>query len=349
MNDGIKNPRETHKQPRVTLLTWTANPVETIWTLWQASRKTDPLADLPDNATKSEMERLFETIVRDKIPIAENLNFTFVLENVSISFREQMVRHRVGVKVGEQMGVDIIPELGDSTWWSQSMRILDMSKFADEGNYRLPDSLVGKEYWHPTAKIGMQADTVYWCAMQRAQEAYVDLIRAGVPAEDAREVLPMACTHRISWTLNLAAIQHIVGKRGCWILQMGLWGPIIKGMVREMADKVHPCFASLIDPPCIIKDKFTGCHFIEDNKRRVEGSDPIPPCSLYLHQAEEQRTYQTGGRLTLVASGLPPEIWTPKNSNERQRYDHMREEYRDLWQRHPDTGAKLHTIEGGVS
>ena len=304
--------------PKVTLISYTNDPIGTIFKIWEASKSNRNWQEIEDdvnccedpstscgNGCNLKRQSIFEKVIDSKIPVAENLNFVFLLEGVSISFREQMVRHRIGVNVGDRLGVDIVPDLADSTWWSQSMRILDMSNFAKEGAYRVP------KFPNP------EAETVYRSAMKLAEVAYGGLVAAGMSMEDAREVIPLGATHRITWGLNLAALQHIVGKRGCQILQGDLWEPIIQGMVEELAKNVDPYFRRLIAPPCISGWKYVGCKFKLDNERRVEGKDEIPPCTLY------------------AGKELPPEH--VKELEKIPRFSKMAEQYKRLWGKNPFT------------
>lgn len=293
-------------QPKVTLVSHTPNPVETLWILWEQSKVDGAVPMTVDevNATvpKDKQIKLFWDVINQHIPVGEHLHFAFVIEGVSISWREQAVRHRIGTRVGDRLGIDIIPDIADSSWWSQSMRIQDMSGFADREAYRMPDTLEGKvialgidgqpateplpDGYEPVSKVSAQA--LYEATMRQIQGAYKALVAAGVPMEDARELIPLGATHRLSWDLNLQAIGHIVGKRGCWILQAGIWAPIIEGMINEMAAKVHPMFRALIRPPCIGKDdKFKACAYQEENRRRMPDDagvvhDQLPPCPLWL-------------------------------------------------------------------
>jgi hypothetical protein len=306
--------------PRITLLSWTKNPIETIYQIWEASKSNRPIEEILKESApiqnvndERRVMEVFQKVIDSKIPVAENLDFVFLLENVSISFREQMVRHRIGAKVGPRLGCDIAPDLADSTWWSQSMRILDMGKFADEGRYRVPEGL--------TQEQGEQ----FMVAMKVSQDCYNRLVEAGVSSEEAREVIPLGATHRITWKLNLAALQHIIGKRGCQILQLGLWEPVIRGMVDELATKVHPYFRQLICPPCMKGDTFKGCLFKLDNERRDNGIDNMTPCTLWLG-AEEHR-FMTDAQ----------EKW-PK-------FDVLCERYGSLWQRNAWTGKMIERLK----
>jgi len=269
--------------PKVTLLSWTNNPIETVHAVWEASKNEEPLLDpaavaaeaKTDPDYKARIQELFLKILEQRIPIAEHVNFVFMLEGVSVSFREQMVRHRIGTCASpERLGLDIVPDLAKSSWWSQSMRIQSMERFAVDGAFRRPDSV----YENP------RAAAVYEQAIHSAQNAYNALVDVGVPMEDARDVIPLGATHRISWSLNLAALLHIVGERSCWILQYGLWGPVIRGIVNELERKVNPLFRLIVAPPCVEKasDRFKGCVYRLENERRVDGSDAHAPCPLFL-------------------------------------------------------------------
>lgn len=333
-------------KPTVTLLSHTTNPLETVYTLWEASRHNDAVLTPPEVALArvkypewdEKVRKLFSDVLNSGIPVAENVSFTFLLEGVSIALREQLVRHRIGVHVGPRVGCDIAPDLADSTWWSQSMRILDMGAFASNGAYDVPASIDGND---TPLREGLTAEAGYHDVMKYSQDVYAKLVEAGVPMEDARNVIPLAATHRISWTLNLAALKHIIGKRGCWILQLGIWEPIIVGMVNELATKIDPIFRDLIAPPCIKGGKFTGCCFKLDNERRIDGEDEIPPCSLYLHHHE-------GEALAAVAAAKKPvwNVWDgpgfrTDDLQKQARYVRMKKQYAALWGRDADTGAKL--------
>jgi hypothetical protein len=366
----------------VSLISATAYPVETIFCLWHASRAVDPLPVDPEGlhailacdpsrlsefreplwkvgaATKcfnpthaqrmdrttdpvlrekliEKVERVFRDVVDSGIPVSENIDLVFQLTGVSVTLREQMVRHRIGHHFGDRLGVDIIPDLADSTWWSQTMRVLDMSRFATDKRYVMPESVIA---------AGTNAIRCYDEMMQMAQDHYVDLLAMGVPVEDARNVIPLAAQHSISWKTNLSALKHIVGKRGCWIAQLGLWEPVIRGMVEEVSAKIHPYLRSMIDPPCFSRGEFKGCHYIGDGNRRVAGEDDSPPCSLYLHHHRREANLASQEskhprRWVPMDAGTNDE-WQPPTQRDGARYTAMREAYAKLWRRDPDTGCQ---------
>jgi len=316
-------------EPRVQLLSWTRFPVETLGAVWQASRDNEPVAEPmvrpPDN-------ELFRKIIQSKIPVSQMIDFVFLLHDVSISFREQMVRHKIGVKVGDRIGSDLAPDLSDSAWWSQSMRVLDMGTFAFDRAYYAPPSIKNKN----------AATTLLDRAMLDAQIAYNKLVGMGIPREDARQVIPLGSTHRIVWKLNLSALMHIIGHRACWILQLGFWRPVIEGMIRELCEKVDPVFRDLATPPCLKDEKFAGCLFRLDNEKRLLHEDPLPPCPLWF-------SHNKGTAAQLLAD---PGVQTPCKVNrdtgalefatsEKERtFRRMFTEYYSFWQRDPWNGER---------
>jgi thymidylate synthase ThyX len=248
-------------------------------------------------------QRLNDTVARiidENIPVTENLFFVFAIRNMSVSLREQMVRHRIGSKPGFPIGSDIvpadgsilqmdqIPDLADSTWWSQTMRVIPMGEFADQGRYLLPETLEGKtvndvdhEMQDPRY-VDWKATEYYEHFMGQCQHVYNKLVAAGVPAEDARQVLPLGVTHKITWGINLKALQHVLGKRSCWVSQAGLWENLIAQMAAHLV-KVHPIFRNVILPPCFKKGKYTACPVELTNQERIQGRDRMPPCPLFVY------------------------------------------------------------------
>lgn len=333
-------------KPKVTLLSHTGLPLETVYSLWWASKNEERLItpqEVKEKVDPEEVRTLFRSVIAQHIPVGESIQFVFMVEGVSVSWREQAVRHRIGVKPSpERLGVDIgmtdvrqIPDLADSVFWSQSMRIQDMSQFANQGNYRTPDTV---------AELGGQALEDYKKLMLDIQDGYAKLVAAGVPMEDARELIPLGATHRISWALNVSSLQHIVKKRGCWILQLGIWGPVIEGMITELTQKVDPIFGELVTPPCLDGDDFKGCVYMEENRRRYTGDDKLPPCPLHLvnHYLPGSDPIPGGREAALVRAEVGD-----LSKNGVPMVDAMRKravDYRRFWGRDPYNGKRLRVL-----
>jgi thymidylate synthase ThyX len=334
-----------NNEPKVTLISHTANPIQTVYRLWLESKDNKPVPSAEEiDPNDPKVLDIFQKVIDSHIPVSDAVSFVFMLENISVSFREQMVRHRVGMSFGPRVGVDIVPDIGNSSWWGQSMRILDMGSFASEGRYRVPESLAGKfveteihncydSAIYSPATIPVEAATVYREAMLQIEEVYNKLIKAGVPREDARDLIPLGATHRFSWTINLTALKHVIGKRSCWIPQIGLWKPIIFGIVEELATKIHPSFRNLVTPPCIKGDKFVDCVYKIDNERRISGEDETVPCPMYLeHHAPD--LVNTNGRT--VEESMIEMLGEARAS----LFFSMSYDYSMFWMRNPWSGEK---------
>lgn len=337
----------------VQLVSWTKDPLETLYILWQASRTEDyrvTVDEIKDRMTAEpdfdrEVRNLFLDFIESRMPLIENINFTFILHDIPVALREQVVRHRIGVHVGERTGLDIIPEQAQSTWWAQTMRHMDMGHFAEVGKYYTPTSIKDTDKTMPADSRwpGWHVRSAYREGMAFLQDLYNGLCQAGIPREDARNVLPLAATHGLSWTLNGGALRHIFANRTCWIAQVDIWGPVIDGMLRELVQKVHPIFRTFGCPPCVNRGRFEGCKFRVENGQRLIGvEDPFPPCSLWFREEHDiamrlKAEYEAAGTGDRCATWqFDPErkqwdVWREKDFFQRDMLNQMNGQYERLW------------------
>jgi len=343
--DSNEQPEPVIKTPKVTLMSWTSDPMEVVYAIWEASKTDKPLRtpqQIKAEVHPDEVRKLFLAVIRQGIPIGEHVNFVFMFENISVSWREHAVRHRIGVspspeRSGADTVIDIIPDRATSSFWSQSARILDMGTFARDNAYRVPQSILE----HPKMAELLSKWTHH---MEVTEALYNEMVAEGIPMEDARELIPIAMQHRMSWSLNIQSLRHIVGERGCWILQLGIWGPIIEGMIAELVEKVDPVFSSLVTPPCLSgkegppslydgttatpPTEWVGCRFMEENRRRYTGEDKLPPCSLhYTHEATPEQRTLADNQATARAMG--------EHADKRKLF----------WGRDPWSGRRLRVIQ----
>ncbi|WP_261383114.1 FAD-dependent thymidylate synthase [Bacillus licheniformis] len=158
-----------------------------------------------DGGTGTDADRLFRMIVRSgHTSTLEHLSFTFAIEGVSRALLAQLTRHRVGFSFSVQ-----------------SQRYVRMGS---------DDKIGGFDYVVPTTvtedKTADMYDFVYGApmedrpspeifaeAMAIAQQTYDKLREAGVPAEDARAVLPQATATNLVMTANLRSLLEFYSKR----------------------------------------------------------------------------------------------------------------------------------------
>lgn len=175
----------------------------------------DSAADLLETVDPAKMLR--QVIGMGHHSVIEHAVFTFSVEGVSRALTHQLVRHRI------------------ASFSQQSQRYVRLS----EPTYVVPE----------TVKRDPEAMKVYEETMDGIWDSYSKLIGMGIPAEDARYVLPNGCTTNITITMNARELLHFFSMRCCNRAQ---WE------IREMADEmlrlckeVSPVIFSDAGPACI--------------------------------------------------------------------------------------------------
>ncbi|MCY9532947.1 FAD-dependent thymidylate synthase [Paenibacillus alvei] len=146
-----------------------------------------------DGEDGTEVDRLIRHIVASKhTSTLEHITYTFAIEGVSRSLLAQLTRHRVGF-----------------SYSVQSQRYVRFGRGDKSGGfeYVTPPSMSDK--W----KKGVCATGMYEQFIRTSQMYYDALREMGVPAEDARMVLPNAATCNIVMTMNLRALLDFYAKR----------------------------------------------------------------------------------------------------------------------------------------
>lgn len=142
-----------------------------------------------DGEGGTEADRLIRTIMRSKhLSTVEHITFTFAVEGVSRALLAQLTRHRVGFSFSVQ-----------------SQRYVKFGSGDKSGGF---------DYVTPS-KIDEDSEAfrIFDVAMNDLQAVYDDLRKAGVPAEDARSVLPNAAATNLVMTVNLRALLDFYAKR----------------------------------------------------------------------------------------------------------------------------------------
>jgi thymidylate synthase (FAD) len=146
----------------------------------------------------AEADRLFRMIVRSgHTSTLEHLSFTFAIEGVSRALLAQLTRHRVGF-----------------SYSVQSQRYVKFGSGDRSGgfDYVVPESVSEDKNGSETNDAYIRSRRVILTVMDDLQ-VYDALLRAGVPAEDARAVLPNAAACNLVMTANLRALLEFYSKR----------------------------------------------------------------------------------------------------------------------------------------
>ena len=153
-----------------------------------------------DGEAGTEADRLIRHITRSgHLSTLEHLSYTFAVEGLSRAALAQLTRHRVGFSFSVQ-----------------SQRFVKFGSGDKSGgfDYVVPESIVGDR----TASVDTFYKTndlrAFVVAMESAQRTYDELRSSGVPAEDARAVLPQASACNLTMTVNLRSLLDFYAKRG---------------------------------------------------------------------------------------------------------------------------------------
>ena len=151
--------------------------------------------------------------------ILEDQTLTFLIEGVDRSLTHQVVRHRAGV-----------------VFQQQSQRYVEFK----DGNfdYVIPKSI----------EVTASLKSDFEATMKYLGMMYDKFIKAGVPAEDARAVLPNACCTNIVMTVNLRQLGHMCNERLCLTAQLPIRN-LFKEITKQTVE-VLPFMKNFLVPKC---------------------------------------------------------------------------------------------------
>lgn len=144
--------------------------------------------------------------------VFEHIYFTFRIDGISRAASHQLVRHR------------------HCAFTQRSQR------YCSEGQFT---------YVRPESVAMVDPFDVYADFMHSVTKHYQHLTGLGVPNEDARMVLPNACTTSLYMSCNLRELIHICNERLCNRAQ---WE--IREMVKEMVNLTDPELRFMLVPKC---------------------------------------------------------------------------------------------------
>lgn len=152
-----------------------------------------------DGKGGTDADRLIRHIVASKhTSTLEAVTFTFAIEGVSRALLAQLTRHRVGFSFSVQ-----------------SQRYVRFGSDDKSGgfDYVIPTKVDDEKSTRRSHGVPFTAIEIYEEAMEKSQSYYDELREAGVPAEDARMVLPQAATTNLVMTVNLRSLLDFYAKR----------------------------------------------------------------------------------------------------------------------------------------
>jgi flavin-dependent thymidylate synthase len=199
-------PAEAQNGPVVTLLNATPDPLGSLAALWHiyTGRVVRSLAEVSDDDRRTAFADVMKNPLQGPL---ESVQFHFLVEGVTRAFTHQMVRGRHAFYAQESLRFAVPEE-------DFSARVAYPPSLAWDPKPYNPEEFTngyGSEADHQYAI----ARTAWDMAVEQAEESYHALVDAGIPAEDARGLLPHAITTRLHWVCSLRELLYVAGLRLC--------------------------------------------------------------------------------------------------------------------------------------
>ena len=171
------------------------------------------IPDVNDNVMKS----LRSAISSGHEAVLEHWSATFAVSGVSRALTHQLVRHRL------------------CSFSQQSQRYVDMDGF----DYVVPESILNRPDSLEQFEWGMKA----------IQKVYKTLLAYGIDMEDARYILPNACTTNIIVSMNARQLRHFFALRCCNRAQKEI--KELADKMLELVKEVAPTIFENAGPSCV--------------------------------------------------------------------------------------------------
>jgi flavin-dependent thymidylate synthase len=229
-------------KPRATLVYMTPDPLRVMAAA--SEMYSGKIARSPEEISQAQAVKWFTEMSRTKLhaPL-EFIDLHFLFENVTRSFTHQLVRQRTAVYVQESLRFAVKEDATEAV--------------------RMPPTIENLALDDPRRMMWQRA-------VAQMGDTYNALVAAGVPAEDARGLLPNNITTRVHYKTNLRNLAEHAGMRLCTQAQYEwkeVWGEMIKAIMmygpqRERWQQI--AIGRLFKPVCYQTGK---CEFMGDNDR----------------------------------------------------------------------------------
>lgn len=202
----------------VELLYHTPDPERAIATAARLCYAPVGAAELMETMPEDRVRSVLSTVIKSgHLSTLEHASYTFAVDGVSRALTHQLVRHRI------------------ASFNQQSQRYV---KFTDGVPVVKPGTVASDE----------EAGRIFDETVDAIEAAYARLLELGIPAEDARYLLPNAAESKIVITMNVRELMHFFSLRCCNRAQ---WE--IREMAHRMLELARPT------APYIFMDAGAGC------------------------------------------------------------------------------------------
>ena len=205
---------------KVSLLQHTPDPERSVALAARLCYSPASIAELEEKLSQSDIAVFLEKIMSlGHQSVLEHVSFTFGIDGISRACSHQLVRHRL------------------ASYSQQSQRYVTFK--GDDFPLVVPETIACSE----------KRSELFSKAVKAAAEVYKALVADGVPAEDARFVLPNASETKIIVTMNARELLHFFELRCCERAQWEIRALAIE-MLR-LVKPVAPVIFSSAGPACV--------------------------------------------------------------------------------------------------
>jgi thymidylate synthase (FAD) len=208
----------------VTLIDHAADPFEKLYAAFRTCYSSETPAQIWEKIRSSKItSEQIHAFIAERLKTGhasplEQVVFWFGIAGVSRSLSHQLVRHRIGISFEQQ-----------------SQRYVRFKQ--EKLEYIVPDS------WK---RAGLEEE--FGAVVGRISAAYAKALAAGIPAEDARFVLPNAAPTNMQVMVNFAEMLHIADLRLCVRAQWEIRKMV--ALMRLEIKKALPELAEYLQPKC---------------------------------------------------------------------------------------------------
>ena len=209
---------------KIKILAHTPNPERVIALAGKLCYSSVGIDELNDKISDEQVEKFIKKLSdMEHMSPFEHASFTFAIEGISRNCSHQIVRHRL------------------ASFSQQSQRYVRM-----KGEYVVPPYI----YWHEELLLEFNH------ALENADKAYNKLVEGLMrygrtekeAIEDARYILPSACTTKMEVTMNVRELLHFFKQRCCKRAQWEI-REVAKEMLKQCKE-VSPILFKNAGAPC---------------------------------------------------------------------------------------------------
>lgn len=207
---------------RVEILAATGDPIAVIYKACRTCYSPAGPINMKIKSRDDMLALISETMKSGHHSVLEHVSFTLAIDGVSRALTHQLVRHRL------------------ASYSQQSQRYVNYAKTSEttDVNFIEPKTILKNQVAHDA----------YQELLEQVKKTYKLLAESGIPAEDARYVLPNATETKLVMTMNYRELLNVSAVRLCFRAQWEILDMFKK--IKQEITKIDPFLGSKLLPKC---------------------------------------------------------------------------------------------------